>query len=238
MKKICIMIISIFLFIPQVCYAGFLDNILKEIGISSDHGPDNNTVISGLKEALSIGTENAVKEVSQIDGYLANEAIKVLMPDKIQTAADVLKKVGYQKQVDEFIASMNHAAEKASAKAAPHFINAIKEMTFEDARNILDGHDTAATDYFKSKTFDRLYGEFKPVISSSMNEVGTTRSYKAMIDTYTSLPFMKELSFDLDTYVTNKTLDGLFYVVAQEEKKIRTDPAARVTDILKKVFRK
>ncbi len=238
MKKIYIIIISILLFIPQASHPGFLDNILKEIGISSDQGLDTNTVISGLKEALSVGTENAVKEVSQIDGYLANEAIKILMPEKVRTAADVLKKVGFQKQVDEFITSMNHAAEKASARAAPHFIHAIKEMTFEDARNILDGHDTAATEYFKSKTFDRLYGEFKPVISSSMSEVGTTRSYKEMMDTYTYLPFMKARPFDLDTYVTNKLLDGLFHVVAQEEKKIRTDPAARVTDILKKVFRK
>jgi hypothetical protein len=221
MKKIILVIISVLLFITPVCHAGFLDNLLKDIGLSAEQGPDNSTVISGLKGALSVGTENTVKEVSQIDGYLANEAIKILIPEKIRMVTD-----------------MNRSAEKAAVKAAPHFVDAIKEMTFDDARNILDGHDTAATDYFRLKTFDRLYSEFKPVISSSMNEVGTTRNYKAIMGKYESLPFMKAVAFDLDDYVTNKALDGLFYVLAQEEKKIRTDPAARVTDILKKVFTK
>ncbi len=238
MKNIIFVIISVLLFITPVCHAGFLDNLLKDFGLSAEQGPDNSTVISGLKEALSVGTENTVKEVSQIDGYLANEAIRILIPEKIRMVTDVLEKVGYQRQVDEFMTSMNRSAEKAAVKAAPHFVDAIKEMTFDDARNILDGHDTAATDYFRLKTFDRLYSEFKPVISSSMNEVGTTRNYKAIMGKYESLPFMKAVAFDLDDYVTNKALDGLFYVLAREEKKIRTDPAARVTDILKKVFTK
>ncbi len=238
MKKIIPVIISVLLFITTACNAGFLDNILKDITLSAKQGIDNNTIISGLKEALSVGTENTVKEVSQIDGYLANEAIRILIPEKIRMVTDVLEKVGYQRQVDEFMTSMNRSAENAAVKAAPHFVDAIKEMTFDDARNILDGHDTAATDYFRLKTFDRLYSEFKPVISSSMNEVGTTRNYKAIMGKYESLPFMKAVSFDLDDYVTNKALDGLFYVLALEEKKIRTDPAARVTDILKKVFTK
>ena len=111
-------------------------------------------------------------------------------------------------------------------------------MTFEDAKAILNGGDTAATDYFKSKTFDKLYDAFKPVVSSSMNDVGVTRSYKNMRDKYTSLPFAKEEALDLDYCVTNKSLDGLFYMIAREEEKIRTDPVARVTELLKKVFQK
>ncbi|MEN8264755.1 MAG: DUF4197 domain-containing protein [Nitrospirota bacterium] len=228
--------ILLMLFSP--CKAGFLDNILKELGLSSEQGLDDTTAISGLKEALSIGTEKAVNEVSQIDGYLGNQAIKILMPEKIRKAADVLKKFGYQKQVDDFITSMNRAAEKAAPKAASHFVESIKKMTFEDARGILKGSNTAATDYFRSKTSEGLYNDFKPVISSSMDKVGVARLYKDMMGKYTSLPFMKELSFDLDRYITDKALAGLFHMVAQEEIKIRTDPAARVTDLLKKVFTK
>jgi len=169
------------------------------------------------------------------DGYFANQAIKILMPEKIRKVADVLGKVGYQKQVDEFVLSMNRAAEKAAPQAKSIFVGAIKEMSIEDAKKILNGGDTAATEFFKGKTSGKLYEAFKPIISSSMDEVGATRNYKDMMAKYTSLPFMKE-SLDLDRYVTNKALDGLFFMVGQEEKKIRTDPAARVTDLLKTVF--
>jgi hypothetical protein len=219
-----------------VCYAGFLDNIFKNLGLSTKQEPDVNTITSGLKEALLIGTEKAVNEVSKVDGYLGNKTIKILIPEKIQKVADVLKKVGYQKYVDDLITSMNRAAEKAAPKATSHFVNAIKEITFDDARNILNGNETAATDYFRTKTSDKLYDEFEPIISSSMNEVGVTRIYKDMMKKYTSLPFMKEELFDLDHYVTNKALEGLFYMIAREEEKIRTDPGARVTELLRTVF--
>ncbi|HSG06066.1 MAG TPA: DUF4197 domain-containing protein, partial [Nitrospiria bacterium] len=193
-------------------------------------------VVGGLKEALTIGTGNAVNLVSVTDGYFANQAIKILMPEKIQKVADVLSKVGYQQQVDEFVLSMNRAAEKAAPQAKSIFVGAIKEMTFEDARKILNGGDTAATEFFKAKTSGRLSEAFKPIVSSSMNEVGATRKYKEMMGQYTALPFTKAESLDLDQYVTDKSLDGLFHMVGQEEKKIRTNPAARVTDLLKTVF--
>lgn len=219
--------------------AGLLDDVMKGIGSHAKGQTDDDTVVSGLKEALSIGTENAVKNVSKTDGYLGNQMIKILMPEKLQTVADVLGKVGYQKEVDEFILSMNRAAEKAAPKAASIFGDAVKQMTFEDARKILGGGNTAATQYFKVKTSDQLYQEFKPVISTSLGEVGATRAYKEMMGKYESpIPFMDKPSLDLDHYVTNKSLDGLFYMVGEEEKKIRTDPAARVTDLLKTVFGK
>jgi hypothetical protein len=238
MKTTLLTLIALMLLFAPACNGGFLDNLLKEFTSSSEQGMDESTVISGLKEALSVGTKNAVNEVSQTDGYLANDAIKILMPEKIQKVADVLRKVGYQKQVDNFITSMNRAAETAAPKAANHFVDAIKVMSFDDAKSILNGGDTSATDYFKLKTSDRLYDEFKPIIESSMNSVGATRSYKEMMGKYTSLPFVKKESLDLDHYVTNKSLDGLFHMISLEEKKIRTDPAARVTDLLKKVFSK
>jgi len=237
MKKILCLIITVFLF-TTISYAGLLDDVIKTVGGSGKGEPDESTIISGLKEALSIGTDKAVKNVSQVDGYFGNQVIKILMPEKIQKVADILRKVGYQKQVDDFVLSMNRAAEKAAPQAASIFVDAIKGMTIEDAKKILNGGDTAATEFFKRKTHDKIYDAFKPIVSSSMNEVGVTRSYKEMMGKYESLPFMSKESVDLDHYVTNKAMDGLFYMVGQEEKKIRTDPAARVTDLLKTVFGK
>jgi len=238
MKKALVLAILILGLQVTFSYAGFFDNIFKTISDSSSGGTDDNTIVSGLKEALTIGADKAVKNVSQTDGYFGNQLIKVLMPEKIQKVADVLKKVGYQKEVDDFILSMNRAAEKAAPQAASFFGDAIKEMTFEDARKILNGGDTSATEFFKSKTQEKIYNSFKPVVASSMNEVGVTRSYKEMIGRYESIPFMKSESLDLDHHVTTKAIDGLFTMVGQEEKKIRTDPAARVTDLLKTVFGK
>lgn len=217
--------------------AGLLD-MMKEMGGPAKTGSDEGTAASGLKEALSIGTENAVKDVSRVDGYFGNPAIKILMPENIQKVADVLGKVGYRKEVDDFVLSMNRAAEKAAPRALSIFVDAIKEMTFYDARGILEGGDTAATEFFKRKTHDKLYSAFRPVVSSRMDEVGVTRYYKEMMGKYESIPFIDKQSVDLDHYVTNKALDGLFYMVGREEKKIRTDPAARVTDLLKEVFGK
>lgn len=238
MKKLLLtifLVLGVFVFLT---HAGLLDDVKKGAGLSGKGGTDEATTASGLKEALSVGTENAVKSVSQVNGYFGNQAIKILMPEKIQKVADVLKKVGYQKEVDEFILSMNRAAEKAAPKAASIFGSSIKEMTIDDARKILSGGDTAATEYFKAKTHNKIYDAFKPVVASSMDEVGTTRAYKTMMGKYESLPFMGKESVDLDHYVTNKAMDGLYYMVGQEEKKIRTDPAARVTDLLKTVFGK
>ncbi len=240
MKKTNIILVIIFvqIFSTQLCYAGLFDNIVKMFGSSSQEKPDENTIMSALKEAISIGANNAVKSVSKNDGYFGNQAIKILMPEKIKMITDGLSKIGYQKQVDDFILSMNRAAEKAAPEATAFFINAVKEMTFDDARKILNGGDTAASDYFEGKTKDKLYNEFKPIISSSMNETGVTRYYKDMTSKFTSLPFMKTETLDLDHYVTNNALDGLFYMIGEEEKKIRKDPAARVTELLKKVFKK
>jgi RNA binding exosome subunit len=238
MRKTFYFILVIFLCSPTSTHAGLLDNVMKGIGTSSQGGTDDSTIASGLKEALSIGTENAVNNVSRVDGYFGNQMIKILMPEKIQKVADVLRQVGYQKEVDDFVLSMNRAAEKAAPKAMSFFVDAIKEMTFEDARGILNGGDTSATEFFKRKTHDKIYDAFKPIISSSINEVGVTRSYKEMMGKYETIPFMGKESVDLDHYVTNKAMDGLFYMVGQEEKKIRTDPAARVTDLLKSVFGK
>jgi hypothetical protein len=149
-----------------------------------------------------------------------------------------LRAVGYGPQIDEFILSMNRAAEQAAPAAKDIFWNAIGEMTFGDVRKIWSGHKTAATDYFKGKTSDRLTAAFRPVVDRAMNEVGVTRQYKELLGKYESIPFVKKETFDIDGYVVTKALDGLFHVVGEEERKIRTNPQARVTDLLKEVFGK
>jgi hypothetical protein len=225
-----------FFLAPQAQAASF-DDILKGVRIPSGLSRDDGTTVSGLKEALSVGTDRAVKSVSKTDGYFKDQTIKILMPEKIQKTADVLKMAGYSKEVDDFVLSMNRAAEKAAPEAAAIFVDAIKQMSFEDAGKILNGGNTAATEYFKSRTSGRLFERFKPIVSASMNEVGVTRSYKAMTEKYTATaPFMKMESLDLDRYVTNKALEGLFFKLGQEEVTIRTNPAARTTELLRKVF--
>lgn len=220
--------------------AGLLDKVLKEVtgakGGVSQESLDQATIVSGLKEALSIGTENAVKSLSKADGFFGNPMVKILLPDKVQKAAGVVAKLGYQEQVDGFILSMNRAAEAAVPRATALFVDAVKAMSFDDARRILQGGDTAATEYFKSKTSEKLYDEFKPVVVSNMNKVGVAKAYKDMIAPYESLPLVPKESLDLDHYVTSKALEGLFLMVGEEEKKIRANPAARVTDLLKTVF--
>jgi len=213
------------------------ENLPKSSDATSNVGAaDDKTNAAGIKEALAVGTENAVKSLSQVDGYLGNQAVKILMPPSIQKVADVARMVGFQKQVDEFVVSMNRAAEKAAPLAARFFGDAIRDMSMQDVRGILTGGNTAATEYFKSKTHDKLYAAFKPVVSESVNEVGATRAYSDLMGRYENVPFASKQSLDLDDYVTNKSLDGLFYMVGEEEKKIRTNPLARTSDLLKTVF--
>ena len=232
--------ICLFMVVSFLSASGFSKDKLAPNEISAaEHSlsSEESEVVRGLKEALSLGTKTAVQLVSQEDGYFGNEIIKILMPEDLRKITDTLSKIGLQQQVDEFILSMNRSAEKAAPGAIDIFVDAIKAMTFEDATGILTGEDTAATEYFKEKTSDQIYDTFKPVISTSMNEVGATQAYKELSNKYASLPLMSAVAFDLDDYVTNKALDGLFYMVGEEEKKIRTDPAARATDLLKKIFK-
>ena len=214
-------------------------SLAKPVAAGSNIGAgDEKTNAAGLKEALAVSTERAVNGLSKQNGYFGNAAVKILMPPSIQKVAEVARMAGFQRQVDEFILSMNRAAEAAAPMAARYFADAIRDMTFEDVRGILTGGDTSATDFFRRKTHDKLYAAFKPIVSQKVGEVGATRAYKDMMGRYESVPMMGKQSLDLDDYVTNKSLDGLFYMVGQEERSIRTNPAARTTDLLKTVFGK
>jgi uncharacterized protein DUF4197 len=215
-----------------------LDQLFKGLGLGQQGGLTDAKIGSGLKEALKVGTENTVNLTGRPDGYFMNQAIKILMPPKLQSVEKGLRVVGYGPQVDEFILSMNRAAERAAPSAKNIFWDAIGEMTFDDARKILSGGDTAATEYFKTKTTGKLTTAFRPVVEKTTNEVGVTRQYKELLGRAEAIPFLKVESLDVDTYVVGKALDGLFHVLGEEERKIRTNPAARVTDLLKEVFGK
>lgn len=235
-----LLVLIICLLAASPAQAGLRDRITKALNDRNDGSGelDTNTIAAGLKEALSVGTRNSVTQVSKADGYFGNQLIRIAAPEKIEKIEKVMRRAGMGRHVDQFILSMNRAAEKAAPQALDFFVAAVKEMTIPDAVAILRGNDTAATAYLKSKTVDRIYGAFKPVVTAAMNDVGVTRSFKEMMDKAGAIPLLKKEVVDLDHYVTTKALDGLFTMVGQEEQKIRKDPAARVTELLKKVFKK
>jgi hypothetical protein len=212
-----------------------IPDALKHLGGGRTSG-ENGQMASGLKEALEIGTKNTVSLTGKPDGFFGNEAIKILLPEKLRVVEKGLRLAGQGHLVDDFVLSMNRAAENAAPAANSIFQDAIKQMTFADARSILTSGDTAATNYFKEKTSDQLRVAFRPPVKSAMEQAGVTQRYKAMTGQLSSMPFAHAPSFDLDEYVVTKTLDGLFYVLGQEEKKIRTNPAAQVTPLLRQVF--
>ncbi len=209
---------------------------LKETTGSKTESDSGSAVVQGLKEALRVGTEKAVLRTGTTDGYFGNARIKIGMPAKFQSAEKGLRLAGFGSQVDAFVLSMNRAAEQAAPQAQKIFLQAITSMSFADARKLLNGGDTAATDFFQAKTREELYASFRPVVDNSLNQVGTVQKYNAMVNKLENIPFMKSQTLDVGDYVTGKALDGLFVVVAEEERSIRQNPAARVTPLLKQVF--
>ena len=206
-------------------------------GIGGRGAGEEDETSRGLKEALHIGTDNAVESVSKKDGYYKNPVIRILLPEQVRKAEKVLRLAGFGSKVDEFELSMNRAAECAAPKAKELVWDAIKQIRFGDAWKILTGRKNEATLYLRDKTFGKLQHLFKPIIHNAMSEVGVTRRYQELDNMARSLPFAdKIVSFDLDQYVTDKALDGLFHMLEQEEARIREDPVARVTELLRKVF--
>lgn len=232
----CGMGIVAFMFLG-VAQAGFEDFFkgVKDVFTQSGALSDSD-ITAGLKEALSVGTGNAVAEVGRVGGYLDNPQIRIPLPGGVEKAEKLLRLAGYGSQVDAFSQSMNRAAEAAAPHAKELFWQAIREMSIDDARQILGGGETAATDYFKSKTSVKLQKIFTPIVHDSLAEVGATRYFQDLNGKLKTLPFGESMGFDLDSYVTDGALDGLFYVVGEEERKIRRNPAARTSDLLKKVF--
>ncbi len=196
----------------------------------------NEEVIKGLKEALTIGTQNATKIVSQLDGFNKNPKIRIPFPPEAEKVKQKVIDLGMQEQVDKFELTLNRAAEEAAKEAAPIFIEAVKGMSIADGFAILKGNDNAATEYLREKTSAQLKQKFKPVIKNAIEKVEVTKYWNPIITTYNKIPFVEKMNPDLEEYVTQKAMDGLFLMLAEEEAKIRKDPMARVTDLLKRVF--
>ena len=231
-------LVACFFLQPLPAEAQF-DKVLKNVQDTFlKQGLSEEDIIKGLKEALRVGTGKAVDLVSVLDGYYKNPNIKIPLPDNVAQLEKFLRTVGMGGQVDAFLLSMNRAAERAAPHARDIFWDAITKMTFTDAKQILEGRDNEATIYFRNKTGDRLTAAFTPIVHDAMAEVGVTRIYQDLDNKMKTIPFADQFRFDLDQYVTGKALDGLFFMLADEERKIRNDPQARVTEILRKVFGK
>lgn len=198
-------------------------------------GLTSEQIAAGLKEALTIGTQNSTNQLSAADGFFKNAAVKILMPPEAQKVVSTLQSLGLSSLVDKAVLSMNRAAEDAAKSATPIFVNAIKGMTITDAIGILKGGNNAATNYFKSKTTADLTAAFSPVVNKALQQTSATKYWNDVFTVYNQFSKTK-IDTDLSSYVTGKAIDGIFYEVAIEEQKIRENPAARVTDLLKKVF--
>ncbi len=192
-------------------------------------------IVSGLKEALSLGAQKSSDKLSATDGFFKDAAVKILLPEQVRNVESKMRMLGLGKMVDNAELSLNRAAEDASKAAAPIFLSAIKKMTVTDAVNILRGSDTAATSYLRRTTSAELINAFMPVIEESLKKVDATKYWKDVFNTYNKFS-SAPVDTDINSYVTNKALNGIFYYVAQEEVGIRKNPAQRVSDILKKVF--
>lgn len=226
-------------FVCRLSATAQLDDILKKADASLQQretsGLSDNKIVAGLKQALEVSTGKAVAQTGRPDGFLKNEAIKIALPPKLETVGRGLRMLGMGDKVDELETGMNRAAEQATPQAKQIFLAALRKMTFEDARHILTGNDTAATDYFKRTSSADLTTAFTPIVHASMEHVGVVQKYDQVIKTAPGGSTIAS-EFDLDKYVVGKTLDGLFYMLGQEEQKIRKNPAAQTTALLKEVF--
>ena len=216
-----------------------MTTVLEEVNKASSSGQaplSNMEVISGLREALTVGTNNSTALTSKLDGYYKNPEIFIPFPPEVIKVKEKVETLGMKKQVDEFVMTMNRAAETATKEAAPIFINAITSMSIADGFSILRGNDNAATMYLKDKTTGQLKVKFNPVVKNAIDKVQVTKYWNPVINTYNKIPFIEKQNPNLEDYITTKAMDGLFIMIEKEEKKIRKDPLARITDILKKVF--
>jgi hypothetical protein len=193
-------------------------------------------IAEGLKEALTNGVSKGSDIVSQVDGYFKNPEIKIPFPPDAKKAEVKLRQMGMGADVDKFILTLNRAAEDAANEAKPIFITAIKEMTIQDAAGILKGQPDAATQYLKRTTTTPLKGKFMPVVQNSLNKMEATKYYASLINTYNKIPLVEKMNPNLDEYATDKAIEGLFVMIAKEEKNIRNNPGARTSALLKKVF--
>lgn len=229
--------VKILIFLPVFIFGCTTTQVNQTIDALSNNQPlSKEQVVAGLKEALEKGTLEGTALASQLNGYYEHPQIKIPFPPDAQKVEQKLRQVGLGNEVDKFILTLNRAAEKAADEAKPIFLDAIRSMTINDAWNILKGHDHAATDYLIRTTSDQLKAKFQPIIANALNQTNATKYYTDLINAYNKIPFVEHMNPNLDVYATDKAIEGLFYLVAQEEEQIRENPAARTTELLRKVF--
>ena len=235
MKKICLIILLIALSAPTAFpqFNKLLDQAKKVV---SGQPLTADEVAQGLKEALTNGISKGSDLVSKADGYFKNPEIKIPFPPDVKRVEDKLRQIGMGGEVDKFVLSLNRGAEDAAKEAKPIFVNAIKQMTIDDAFGILKGQPDAATQFLKRTTTAQLKEKFKPVVQNSLDKVNATRYYGDLVGTYNKIPFVEKVNPDLNEYATDMAIKGLFTMIAKEEKNIRQDPLARTSDLLKRVF--
>lgn len=243
MARILRILLSMVL-VLSCCAQAQLDQLWKKASNTAasantkSRGLSNDKIAAGLKEALNVSTRNAVASTGRTDGFLKNAAIKILIPEKLRAVDRGMRLIGRGAQMDELEIGMNRAAEQAVPEAKQIFLDAVMQMSFGDARRILSGGDTAATEYFKQQTSEQLSAAFQPIVHEKMESLGVLRQYNQMLQNRTVGPLLRSRGVDLEAYVLGKSLDGLFYVLGQEEKKIRRNPAAQTTALLRDVFGK
>jgi hypothetical protein len=241
MKKVVLAVLCLTLYIgkAQIKLKNLAnkDSLSKKVkGLKADTKLTNEEVVKGLKEALSVGTNNSSSLASKADGFYKNPRLFIPWPEEAKEMKARLLKMGFEKKIQEFETSLNRAAEEAALKAAPIFMDAITNMSVQDGFAILNGADTSATNYLRKTTYAPLKNNFLPVVKDAIEKVNVTSYWNPLVTAYNRLPGVKKQNPDLDDYVTNKAINGLMVLIADEEIKIRKDPAARVSDILKKVF--
>ena len=235
--------LALILFAAQFSVAQIDYNKLKKQGqsivkqVNTGNNPlSNDEIIEGLREALTVGSNNASKAAAAVDGYYKNPKLYIPFPSEAKKMEQMLRSFGQEKLVNDFLLSLNRAAEDAAKEAAPIFVNAVKGMSIADGLSILNGKDDAATQYLKQNTQALLLDKFKPIVENSLHKVSATKYWEQLVVAYNRIPMVEKMNPNLSEYATQKAIDGIFIVVAEEELQIRKNPAARVSAILKKVF--
>ena len=239
MKKFLVLFVLFSTQTKAQSFQGILKKATEIASGATKTGLSSDDIANGLKEALRVGAEKGCANLAKPDGFFKNAALKILMPPEAAKVESTLRSVGLNQFADDFILSMNRAAEDASATAAPIFVNAIKQMTITDGINILRGDETAATSYLRSKTASELKSSFNPIVKTSLDKVNATKYWEKAITAYNAIPFSnKKINPDLSAYVTEKAMEGIYSEIAKQEKDIRANPMARTTELLNKVFEK
>ena len=225
-----------YLIVPILCLFVSCAELQDVVNQFPQGGISQAEIASGLREALNFGIDKQVSKLTQKDGFFKNELVKILLPEELRKVDKALRDIGLSNLADEGLKVLNRAAEDAVKEATPIFVDAVKGITFNDAKAILVGNDDAATQYLKGRTENPLYTKFHPVIKNSFSKVGADQIWENLINKYNSIPFTNDVNPDLTDYVTGEALKGVYTMIAIEEKEIRNKVSSRTTDLLRRVF--